>query len=128
MAIRQALDESDTDLSEVDFISAHGTATIYNDEMEAKAFYGIGLGDVPLNSLKGSFGHTLGGAGVLETVMSLHSLRQNEVLPTVGFDSHGVSQPVNVNKSLLKKSLRVGVKTASGFGGCNAAIVLKKVK
>jgi 3-oxoacyl-[acyl-carrier-protein] synthase-1 len=59
-AINRALDQSGLRAADVDFISAHGTATLYNDEMEAKAFDLAGLGAVPLNSLKGNFGHTPG--------------------------------------------------------------------
>lgn len=126
-AIRQALAESDVAAGEIDFISAHGTATIYNDEMEALAFHHAGLGNNPLNSLKGYFGHTLGAAGVLETIISVHSLLNNELVPTLGFDKHGVSQQINVIRQIEAKPLRTFLKTASGFGGCNAAVVLQKV-
>lgn len=125
-AVRQALTEAGTTREELGFVSAHGTATLYNDEMEAKAFNTLGLTSVPVNSTKGSFGHTLGAAGVLETVLSLYSLRRNEVLPTVGFEHHGVSQPITINHSLHSKPMTRSLKTASGFGGCNAAIVLQK--
>ena len=125
-AIRQALEEAEKSPGEIDFISAHGTATVYNDEMEAKAFHHAGMGSVPLNSLKGYFGHTLGAAGVVETVMSIHSLLNNEILATKGFEKSGVSQPVLVSGDSISKPLMTCLKTASGFGGCNGAIVLQK--
>jgi len=125
-AVRQAMAEAGTAIDELGFVSAHGTATLYNDEMEAKAFYTLGLTDVPVNSTKGAFGHTLGAAGVLETVLSLYSLRRQEVLPTVGFEHHGVSQPITVNRTLQNRTFHKSLKTASGFGGCNAAIVLQQ--
>jgi len=125
-AVRQAMTEAGTAIDELGFISAHGTATMYNDEMESKAFNGLGLTQVPVNSTKGSFGHTLGAAGVLETVLSLYSLRRQEVLPTVGFEHHGVSQPITISSTLQHKPMTQSLKTASGFGGCNAAIVLQK--
>ena len=125
-AVQQAMREAQVSPQDIDFISAHGTATVYNDEMEAKAFHHAGLHDVPLNSLKGNFGHTLGAAGVVETVMSIQGLRNNEILPTLGYQQCGVSRPVNVNQVLQKKPLSNCLKTASGFGGCNAAIVLQK--
>ncbi|HZX73924.1 MAG TPA: hypothetical protein VFE57_05875, partial [Cyclobacteriaceae bacterium] len=112
--------------SEIDFISAHGTATVFNDEMEAKAFHALGMENIPLNSLKGYFGHTLGAAGVVETIMSLYGLLNNEVLASKGFDKLGVSQSINVCKELVKKPLATCLKTASGFGGCNGAIILEK--
>jgi 3-oxoacyl-[acyl-carrier-protein] synthase I len=125
-AIRQAIEEAKIKVEDIDFISAHGTATLYNDEMEAKAFNLMNLGQVPLNSLKGYYGHTLGAAGILETIISAESLKRDELIPTAGFDQVGVSQPVNVIKHRQHSSLKTCLKTASGFGGCNAAIILQK--
>jgi len=126
LAVLQALHEAQKSFAEIDFISAHGTATVFNDEMEAKAFHSLGMKNIPLNSLKGYFGHTLGAAGVVETIMSIHSLLNNEVLASKGFDKLGVSQSISVCKELIKKPLTTCLKTASGFGGCNAAIILQK--
>lgn len=111
----------------VDFISAHGTATLYNDEMETKAFNHAGVNEIPVNSLKGYFGHTLGAAGLVEIVMSLQSLKENELIVSKGYESHGVSLPLNVIKKPEKRNLNSFLKTASGFGGCNAAIVIGKL-
>jgi 3-oxoacyl-[acyl-carrier-protein] synthase-1 len=125
-AVKQAMEESGITKTEIEFISAHGTATLYNDEMEAKAFSLLGMNDIPLNSLKGYYGHTLGAAGVAEVAMSAHSLLMDELIPSKGFDKLGVSQPVNVIRHVEKRSLKTCLKTASGFGGCNAAIILQK--
>ncbi len=126
MAMNQALREAGTGPSEIDFISAHGTATLYNDEMEAKAIDIMKMNEIPLNSLKGYFGHTLGGAGVLETILSAESLRLNQLVASAGFDQLGVSKPVNVIREPANLEMQTCIKTASGFGGCNAAIVLQK--
>lgn len=125
-AINEAMKESGLRKEDIDFISAHGTATVYNDEMEAKAINLAAMNDVPLYSLKGYYGHTLGAAGLIETVVSLHSLKENVVLPTLGYKNPGTTKPVNVSGSLKKAELKKCLKTASGFGGCNAAIVLQK--
>ena len=111
---------------EIDFISAHGTATIYNDEMEAKAITLAGLQAVPVNSLKGYYGHTLGAAGIIESIVTLLSMKENTILPTLGFKQIGVTNPVNVSTAVQKISLNHCLKTASGFGGCNAALVFSK--
>jgi 3-oxoacyl-[acyl-carrier-protein] synthase-1 len=111
---------------DIDLISAHGTATSYNDEMEAKAIVLAGLDKVPTNSLKGYYGHTLGAAGLIESIISIQSLKQNLILPTLGFKKMGVSNPINVCTTLTSKRLKTCLKTASGFGGCNAAIVFSK--
>ncbi|MDB5004286.1 MAG: beta-ketoacyl synthase [Mucilaginibacter sp.] len=111
---------------DIDLVSAHGTATSYNDEMEAKAIALAGLDKVPTNSLKGYYGHTLGAAGLIESIISIQSLKQNLILPTLGFEKMGVSNPINVCTTLTSKRLKTCLKTASGFGGCNAAIVFSK--
>lgn len=110
----------------IDFISAHGTATLYNDEMEAKAFHHAKVNEFPVNSLKGYFGHTLGAAGLVEIIMSLQSLKHQELIASKGYETSGVSVPLNVIKKTKKKKLKAFLKTASGFGGCNAAIVIGK--
>lgn len=125
-AINKAMKDADVSSGDIDFISAHGTATIYNDEMEAKAINLAGLQKVPVNSLKGFYGHTLGAAGIIETVVSNHSLMNNIIFPTPGFTEMGVPTPVNVCSQLTNTNLSNILKTASGFGGCNAALILKK--
>ena len=124
--IDKALKEAGVSATDIGFISAHGTATMYNDEMEAKAIALAGLQHVPVNSLKASFGHTLGAAGILESVITLQSMRNNTVLPSLGFKNIGVTKPINVCNAVLHKPLNNCIKTASGFGGCNAATVFSK--
>ena len=125
-AITKAIKDAHLSTTEIDFISAHGTATVYNDEMEANAITLSNLQQVPVNSLKGYFGHTLGAAGIIESVVSIYSLKQNMVLPTLGFQNAGVTKPINICTALYKAPLQNCLKTASGFGGCNAAIVISK--
>ncbi len=126
LAIRRSLEQSGVDAKEIDFISAHGTATRYNDEMEAKAIHLASMEKIPLNSLKGYYGHTLGAAGILESIVTIHSMKENILFPTLGFTTPGTELPVNVVKEITKSNLRKTLKTASGFGGCNAAIVMIK--
>lgn len=126
IAITKALAASGVSANDIGFISAHGTATIFNDEMEAKAIGLAGMQQTPVNSLKGYYGHTLGAAGLIESIISMQSLKQNLLIPTRGFENIGVSQPVNVYSSINKSSAQHFLKTASGFGGCNAAMVFSK--
>ncbi len=125
-AIKRSMNDAGLSKDDISFISAHGTATLYNDEMEANAINIAGLQAVPVNSLKGYYGHTLGAAGLVEAVVSLHSLQQDLVLPTPGFETMGVTQPINVAATSLHKPLQYCLKTASGFGGCNAALIIGK--
>ncbi|MDB4919298.1 beta-ketoacyl synthase N-terminal-like domain-containing protein [Mucilaginibacter sp.] len=125
-AIKQTMTDAKVSANEIDFISAHGTATVYNDEMEANAIGLAGLQSQPLNSLKGYYGHTLGAAGLIESVISIQSLKENLVISTLGFKELGVTSPVNVCTSPMRINAGNFLKTASGFGGCNAALVIGK--
>ena len=122
-AIARALSQAGIAPQQIGMISAHGTATPYNDEMETKAFEHAGLLNSPVHSFKWYTGHTLGAAGVLESVMTLEALRHQTLIPSAGFEHLGVPKPLNVTRSLLPATIDYALKTASGFGGCNAAIV-----
>lgn len=122
-----ALHQAHLQADEIDYISAHGTATLFNDEMEAIAFNRAGLQETPLNSLKGYFGHTLGASGLLETIIGMHSLHQNTLFASKGFQELGVSRPLNIIERTTKKPIKTFLKTASGFGGCNTAAIFQKV-
>lgn len=125
-AIGNSLNDAGITAADIDLVSAHGTATVYNDEMEARAINLAGLQHVPVNSLKGYYGHTLGAAGLIETVASVWSMRKGIMLPTPGYENPGVSLSVNVSNQLRKGPIKHCLKTASGFGGCNAAIILSQ--
>jgi 3-oxoacyl-[acyl-carrier-protein] synthase-1 len=125
-SIRNAMIEANITKEQVDFISAHGTATLYNDEMEAIAFNRMELQHVPLNSMKGYYGHCLGASGLLETIISMESARHEVLIPSKNFDEEGISQPLNIIKENQPARVRYILKTASGFGGCNAAVVMEK--
>lgn len=108
------------------FISAHGTATPYNDDMESIAFNRAGLQQIPVNSIKGFIGHTLGAAGIIESVIGARSLRRNKVLKTLGLHQQGLAQPIFTVTENLNIPLKSFVKTASGFGGSNATALFVK--
>jgi len=126
MACQKAVTEGMVEVSNIDFISAHGTATVYNDEMESKAFNWLGVQNIPLNSFKGYWGHTLGAAGIIEMVASAHSMRNNELYKSAGFNQIGTPESLNIITAYKKDKVDIVLKTASGFGGCNAATVLVK--
>lgn len=127
LSIKRTLEQAELSASDIDMISAHGTATPYNDEMEAKAFGLADLLHAPLHSFKGYTGHTLGAAGVLESAIVLESIQQQKLVPSLGYDSLGVSQSVKVCTEMQDAAINNVLKTASGFGGCNASIIWSKV-
>jgi len=125
-AIKSAMTEADISADEIDSLSSHGTGTVYNDEMESKAFVLAGLNNVPVFSLKGFFGHTVGAAGIVESVLSIHAMKNNIIMPSGGFKKHGVSGAILISEKTEKRMNNICLKTGSGFGGCNAGVIFKK--
>jgi 3-oxoacyl-[acyl-carrier-protein] synthase-1 len=113
-------------ISNIAFINAHGTATSFNDEMEAIALSRANLEEIPVNSFKGYFGHTLGAAGLIETIVCCHSLTDSQYVQSLGFKTLGVSKNLRVISKVGKFQETECLKLASGFGGCNAVVHLKK--
>lgn len=108
-------------------ISVHGTATMYNDQMESVAIQRSGLSDVPVTALKGYYGHTMGAAGIIETILAIHFADMGSIPPSRGFTELGVSGRINISAQTLPTSGSHGVlKMISGFGGCNAALYLQR--
>ena len=123
-AIKAAL--GDVKPESLSLVSVHGTSTAYNDEMESIALTRAGLQNVPVNSLKGYFGHTMGAAGILETILSMASVDDGTVLGTRGYSECGVSCPLDISPEPRKTTKRAFAKLLSGFGGCNAAAIFMK--
>lgn len=112
---------------EIAMINVHGTATMFNDEMEAVALERADLSTVPINSLKGYFGHTMGAAGLLETIVTMAAMDDNIILGTKGFKTIGVSRNVNIASENRTTTGTKFIKIMSGFGGCNAAIRYERI-
>ena len=123
-ALKVAL--GDAKPEQIAFINAHGTATSYNDEMESFAVERAGLAQVPVNGLKGYYGHTMGAAGVLETILSMCAVDDNNILATRGYETMGVTHPLVLSNQNQPTEKRMFIKLLSGFGGCNAALLMAK--
>ena len=123
-AIRNAMAEAGVKSEEIGFVNTHGTATRFNDEMESKAVAWAELCNTPLNSLKGYIGHTLGASGIVEAILCIEQLREGRIFGTAGFVSSDTPHELQLSALEQPITKRCCVKTASGFGGCNAAIVL----
>lgn len=132
-ALRHIVSRNSVKKSDIAFVSAHGTATPYNDSMEANAIFRTGLGKLPVGSLKSYFGHTLGAAGILESIVSMKALEANIILPTLNtssveqlqIDDHSFS--LNVPTTIQTTDKRYFIKTMSGFGGVNATLLYEKI-
>lgn len=107
-------------------INTHGTATLFNDQMESVAIQRAGLSDIPANALKGYFGHTLGAAGILETILCMMSIDDHCIIGTRGFEELGVSAKVSISSQHRPTHKKTFAKMLSGFGGCNATLLATK--
>ena len=108
------------------FVNNHGTATLFNDEMESVAIERAGLAQVPVNGLKGYYGHTMGAAGIMETILSMQAVDDHNILATKGFETIGVTHPLVLSNQNQTTEKRAFIKLLSGFGGCNAALLMAK--
>ena len=116
------------DKRNIAFVNAHGTATLFNDQMEAIAIHRAELQDIPVNALKGYVGHTLGAAGIMETILCMKAVDDHTVLGTRGYEEVGVSGRIQLSSkhhSTIKTSF---IKQLSGFGGCNATLYARSVR
>lgn len=132
-AMRNAMKEAGVNAAGIDLLQMHGTATAYNDEMESKAACLAGVQDVPVQSLKPYFGHTMGASGVIETIIAAAEIQEGIIAGTKGYEKSGVRLNVSASNRLITRNLVMSspagkinhcLKTASGFGGTNAAVLL----
>jgi len=125
-AISKACAMAGRSAEEVGFVAAHGTATIYSDAMEMTAFREV-FRDVPrpIFSVKGGVGHTLGAAGLVQTLVAQRAMSMGVVPPTVGFSvaDEGSLGWVSDRPVAIKPG-QLALSTNSGFGGVNTAILL----
>jgi 3-oxoacyl-[acyl-carrier-protein] synthase II len=127
-AVRRAMAKASIGPDEISAINAHGTGTVYNDAMEITAFESVfGARRIPLNSIKGAIGHTMGAAGGIEVAMGLRSLADRKLPPTAGFVEPMERCGFPVSSLPQPIGGRYLLTTNSGFGGINAALVLKGI-
>ena len=113
--------------AEVDVINGHGTGTVFNDAMEGAALGRLFDGPTPpFSSSKAQLGHTLGAAGVLESIIAIESLRRSTVPPNVRLNRTDLPSTVNLTRAATPLGrARVALKWSAGFGGINAALVFR---
>lgn len=125
-SIQMALSNAQLTPEAIDYVNAHGTATAFNDDMEAHAYYRAGLKNTPMHSLKSYYGHTLGAAGVLEVLLGIAMMEENYVVANNNSKDYCLPFEMNVIKENQELNINHMLKCSAGFGGCNAAIILSK--
>lgn len=127
IAIQSALKRCSVKAEEVTYVSTHGTGTIYNDEMESKALALCGLDKTPMNCFKGYLGHSLGACGTMESIICMESMLREEIYGTEGYSEKGTEVGLRIIEELTPVKIEHTLKVSSGFGGCNAALLLKRL-
>jgi 3-oxoacyl-[acyl-carrier-protein] synthase II len=126
-AMQQALQSAGISADKVDYINAHGTATVFNDAAEGKAISGLFNG-VPVSSTKSMMGHSLGAAGAIEAVFCLLALQHQILPPNINFSAldHDLDLNIVANES-RPAVVRTALSNSFGFGGTNASILMRRV-
>lgn len=126
-AAAEALRDAGTGAGDIGGVKCHGTATVYNDAMEAKALTALfGTQTPPCVSVKGALGHTSGAGSLLEIILAAEWIRRRKLPPTAGYSEHGVDEPVPITTACASLSIPSMLCLSAGFGGVNAAVVLKE--
>ena len=129
-AMKKALADAEIRNEEVDYINAHGTSTPANDKNETaaiKTVFGDMANQLNISSTKSMTGHLLGGGGAFESLVSLLSLRNNIIPPTINLNNHDEDCDLNYTPNVaLEKDLSIAMSNSFGFGGHNGVLVFKK--
>jgi len=128
--IQQAIDDAMISKEEIQCINAHGTATIKNDLMETtaiKAVFGVHAKKIPVSAIKSMTGHSIGAAGVIETIGAIISLTDDFIPPTINLNQNDPECDLDyVPNKARNQSVDVILKNSFGFGGKNAALVIRR--
>jgi 3-oxoacyl-(acyl-carrier-protein) synthase len=129
-AIRGALEAAQVNLDEVDYINAHGTATVLNDLSETraiKATFGNIAYNIPVSSTKSMTGHMMGATGALEAIFCIQAIREGLIPPTIHYQTPDPECDLDyVPNRAREKTLQIAISNAFGFGGHNAVLVLRR--
>jgi 3-oxoacyl-[acyl-carrier-protein] synthase II len=125
-AMEGALQSANISAGEVDYINAHGTATVFNDAAEGKAISGLFSG-VPVSSTKSMMGHSLGAAGAIEAIVCLLALEHQFVPSNINFGELDDDLDLNIVANESRPALlRTVLSNSFGFGGTNASILMRR--
>ncbi|HEX2335783.1 MAG TPA: beta-ketoacyl-ACP synthase II [Hyphomicrobiaceae bacterium] len=130
-SMRMALKRADVEVSDVQYINAHGTSTM-GDEIELAAverLFGNAAGKLAMSSTKSATGHLLGAAGAVEAIFSVLAIRDNVAPPTLNLDNPSVATAVNlVPHKAQARRIDTALSNSFGFGGTNASLLLRRLE
>lgn len=129
-SMKQAIEDAEVNLTDIDHINAHGTSTPHNDVNETKAIktlFGEHAYKLVVNSTKSMTGHLLGAAGGIEAIATVLTIKYGLIPPTINLDNPDPECDLNYSaKVLTKKDVRVAISNTFGFGGHNASLLFKR--
>jgi 3-oxoacyl-[acyl-carrier-protein] synthase II len=128
--MRAALKRAEIDVSDIDYVNAHGTSTMA-DTIELGAverLFGNAAGKLAMSSTKSATGHLLGAAGAVEAIFSALAIRDNVAPPTLNLDDPSVETAIDlVPHTAKKREINTVLSNSFGFGGTNASLILRRV-
>jgi 3-oxoacyl-[acyl-carrier-protein] synthase II len=128
--MKAALKRAEIDVSDIDYVNAHGTSTPMGDEIELGAverLFGNAAAKIAMSSTKSAVGHLLGAAGAVEAVFSILAMRDNVAPPTLNLDNPSVSTAIDLVPHTAKKmQIDTVLSNSFGFGGTNASIIMRR--
>ncbi len=129
-AMRAALADAGVELTDVDYINAHGTSTPHNDLMETnaiKAIFGDHAYEMVVGSTKSMLGHLLGAAGATEAIISALVTREGKIPPTINFSEADPECDLNYgHNTVVERRVDLAMSNSFGFGGHNVTLVIKR--
>jgi len=128
--LKLALSDAGISPTDVDYINAHGTATILNDLSETKAIkatFEERSKKIPISSNKSMFGHLLGAAGSVEAIFTILAIRDGIIPPTINYDTPDPECDLDYVPNMARKAeVNMALSNSFGFGGVNATLALRK--
>ena len=129
LAMTNAIDDAEINISEVDYINAHGTSTPLGDIAETIALKSVFGNSVPqISSTKSMTGHTLGAAGAIESIFCIKAIKEGIIPPTINLDNPDPLCDLNYTPLVSnEKKVSVAMNNSFGFGGTNSTLVFKNI-
>ncbi|MFW6184622.1 MAG: beta-ketoacyl-[acyl-carrier-protein] synthase family protein, partial [Chloroflexota bacterium] len=129
-AMRWAIEDADIELTELDYINAHGSSTPINDRVETlaiKRLFGEAAYEIPVSSTKSVMGHAMGGTGALEAIFCAYALHTGVLPPTINYETPDPDCDLDyVPNQARETDIQVAMSNSFGLGGQNACLVLGK--
>ena len=129
-SMRQCVKDAGLNLEDVDYINAHGTSTPFNDKSETEAIrtlFGEHANKLFVSSTKSMVGHLLGAAGAVEAIVTVLTIQQDIITPTINYENPDPECNLNyVPNKAIKHTVNVAISNTFGFGGHNASVLFKK--